>query len=169
MISPLTKEHLNKKISWWITYPVLIVFSLVVFGTASYFFMPKALSAVFPRPYEGSITHIEYNCLCSGSIMLTIRPNTESGLANQGPTLVIMYYWAAEILSRILDLEVLGIPLGPRIYEFYQIFYTSNAKLLGLYYPMRVPCVAYAGTACSITGYAQGVLITTGTSIPTGR
>jgi hypothetical protein len=155
----LKKDFLLKKISPWITYPVLVLFSFTIVWAGSYYYVPKALGAVFPRPFEGSITQIQYNCLCSGSIMLTIRPNTPSGLANQGPQLNLMYYWAADAVSRFVDIP------GPRIYAFWQIFYPGSAKLLGTYYPSPVPCIAYVGTACTVTGMAQGVLMMTGTSL----
>lgn len=153
------KQFLNKRITPWVTYPILALFSFTVVWTASYFYVPRALGFVFPRPFEGNISYVQYNCLCSGSIMLTITPTTASGLSNQGPQLNLMYYWAADALSRFVDIP------GPRIYAFWQIFYPGDQKLLGMYYPTQVPCVAYVGTACSIAGYAQGVLMTTGTSL----
>lgn len=154
-----TREKLNKKVSPWVAYPVLVLFSLVVVWAWGYFYIPKAMAVVFPRPYEGRITSINYNCLCSGSILLYITPTTASGELTQGPSLPIMYYWAADAISQLVDIP------GPRIYAFWQIFYPGSAKLLGMYYPTQVPCVAYTGNACAITGYAAGVLMTTGTSL----
>lgn len=143
-------------------FAVLVIFATVAWG---YAYALRAHAVVRPIPFEGRIVNIEYNCLCSGSIMLTVEPKLESSVARQGPQTTIMYYWAADALSRILG-EIIDFPFpGPRIYMFYQIFYTGNQTLLGLYYPQPVPCIAYVGTACSETGEAQGVLIGVGTSL----
>lgn len=154
-----TKSNLTRKVSPWVGYPMLVLLSFTVIWAWGYFYIPKALGVVLPRPFEGHITQIEYNCLCSGSILLTVQANTASGIQNQGPQLRIMYYWAADALSRFVDIP------GPRIYAFWQIFYPGSAQLLGMYYPTAVPCIAYTGNACAITSYAQGVLMSTGTSL----
>lgn len=159
------KIVLTKKMPWWVTYPVLVTFSLTVVYTWGFFYVPRALGVVFPVGFEGTLDYVEYNCLCSGSIMLTVTPTSPASVARQGPQTNIMYYWAADAFSQIGG-EIVDFPLpGPRIFPFYMIFTPGSQKLLGLYYPMSVPCVAYVGTACSITGYAQGVLILVGTSI----
>lgn len=162
------KETFFKKMPWWLTYPTLVVFAFSIFATWTYFYVPRMIFAEaqgLPRPFEGNISYIEWNCLCSGSIMWTITPTTAWGLETQGPSINIMYYWAADAFSHILG-GILDLPIpGPRIYMNYMVFTEGDQVLLGNYFPMSVPCVAYVGSACSVTGYAQGVSIGVGTSL----
>lgn len=153
------RQNLNKKVNPWLSYPILALFSFTIVWFWGYFYIPKALAVVLPRPFEGKISRIEYNCLCSGSILLYITPTTASGEIAQGPELPLMYYWAADAISQLVDIP------GPRIYAFWQIFYPGSQKLLGMYYPYSAPCVAYVGNGCSVNGYSYGVLMTTGTSL----
>ena len=66
----------TKKVSAWITYPVLVFFSFFLVGFSLFFYLPKFIQAQTSVliPFEGKITNIEYNCLCSLSIMLTVQP-----------------------------------------------------------------------------------------------
>ncbi|HXK39788.1 MAG TPA: hypothetical protein VJ837_03070 [Candidatus Paceibacterota bacterium] len=159
------KNIFSKPVPLWITYPVLVIFALSVVGTGAYFYVPKAIAQWFP-PFEGRITYVEYNCLCSGSIMLTIVASTPSGLQNQPQPLNLMYYWAADALGKIAGELFAGFPFPiPTIFPFYMIFNPGEQRLLGLYAPGGVPCVAYVGSACSITQYADGILLFVGTSL----
>ena len=151
---------LHKRIWPWISYPILVVATLIIFVQVFFIAIQNSVIAQGILPFEGTITNIEYNCLCSLGIKLTIQPTT----ALQTNVNDYMFYYGGQLL------EELGIWPGdfppPRVYLMYQIWYTGDQVLLGNYIPGGFPCVAYIPPyECSIEGYAQGAILNVGTSL----
>lgn len=123
-------------------------------------YSPQAGSAQGFLPFGGYPTYIEYNCLCSGSIMVTVTP-TPSMRQKGYQEMQLLYVWAADLLSDYLPNEV---PV-PTAYLWCGIAWTGSHALLGNYIPGSFPCAAYVGTGCSITGYAQGAIVNVGSGM----
>ncbi len=156
----------TKKVSAWITYPVLVFFSFFLVGFSLFFYLPKFIQAQTSVliPFEGKITNIEYNCLCSLSIMLTVQP-TPATQQQGAQTVVLMFYYGAQLLEQLgVDFGDLGV-LVPRVYLWYMIWSTGNQQLLGNYFPGAFQCWAYAGSGCSVNGEAEGAILHVGTSL----
>lgn len=125
-----------------------------------YFYVPFSAAAAVILPFEGKVTNIEYNCLCSGSIMLTVQP-TEATQKQGAQTMDLLFVWAAPLLKKIADVDV---PVPTAFLWCYPVFVQTNAQLLGTYVPGGFPCYSYDGTSCSLKGYAQGAILYVGTS-----
>jgi len=149
-----------------IGYPVLIFFAFFVTGVGSFYYVRHAVvaDAAGLIPFEGTITNVEYNCLCEFAIMLTISPIATTETQATGAPINLLFFYAAQILET-LGLDLPGPLPPPRVYAWYQIFYPGPQRLLGNYVPAEIPCVAYVGTACSINGYAQGAILNVGTQL----
>lgn len=146
---------INKKI----VAGAILCLGIVAAAATWLFSNPQAIDAQGLIPFAGYPTYIEYNCLCSGSIMVTIEPT--EGMRQQGhQTMNYLYVWAADLLS---DYMPSGMPI-PTAYLWCGIAWTGSHTLLGNYVPGSFPCAAYVGTGCSITGYAQGAILNVGSS-----
>lgn len=156
-------KFLQKKITPWLGYPMLVVASVLIFVLSGTIYLQHNINKVIAQsgfqPFDGQITEIEYNCLCSLGIKLTIQSQT-----TQGREYILMFYYGGQIL------EALGIWPGdippPRVYMHYQIWYTGSQILLGNYIPGGFPCVAYVPLyECSVDGYGEGAILNVGTSL----
>jgi hypothetical protein len=151
-----------KKIPAWITYPVLVIFSVAVVGAGAFFYVPKHLQAQgYLVGFEGVLSYIEYNCLCSLSIMLTVHPTITRQQGAQD--MQLMFYYAPQVLEELgINWEINGVPLPiPRMY-LVAPYVAYDQQTLGNYVPGSFPCVAYTGNSCTVTGYAQGAIINIG-------
>ncbi|MCI0619436.1 hypothetical protein L0Y40_00135 [Candidatus Wolfebacteria bacterium] len=153
---------MKKKIHPLITYPVLVIFSIILVFVPTFLYVssPSFAQGVFV-PFEGRITNVDYySCVCGLSVLLTVEPTTEVQSAKQERQLLFFYGPQA--------LEELGFDFGfvpiPRVFVFYLIWYAGPQKLLGLYTNARLPCVAYAGTSCTVSGYYPAIWFV-GTSV----
>lgn len=139
------------------SYTVLILFSFWLVGTGLFFFLNSPVAmAQYLQPFEGRITNVDYySCVCGGSILLSIEPTTES---TQGQPTEMLFFYAGQALADLgLDLSISGIALYPQLFAFKNIWYAGPQRLLGLYIPTPLPCVAYAGTSCTIEGYYPAI------------
>lgn len=151
----MKKEILKKKIHPLITYPVLIIFSFSIVFTASFFyFQSKSFAQTLFQPFEGEITDVDYySCVCGLSTLITIRPTLES---SQDQPQQFLFFYAPQILETLgVDFEWFPIP---RVYRNYLIWYAGPQQLLGNYSAFSLPCVAYAGYACYVSGYYPAIL-----------
>jgi hypothetical protein len=164
---------LRKKIHPLITYPVLVFFSVFLVITGLFFTMKSEVGAQYLLPFEGRIVRIEYNCLCSLSVLLQVQPTVYSRQGQQAQTYIFFYGpQLMEIIAGWLGIEPpdlgdivdIGAPI-PRLYMWYMIWNTGNQTLLGNYVPGSFPCVAYTGNSCSVTEYAGGAIFNVGTSL----
>ncbi len=138
---------------------------LIIAAVVSIAIIPRTADAYLMLPFEGKIINIEYNCICSGSIMLTIQP-TISSIQYGAVTQQMLFVWAAEVLDELLDLLGIQLPLPlPSAYLWCQIYRTGNQQLVGTYIQGAFPCAAYTGNGCAIRGYATGAIFSVGTSL----
>lgn len=168
----------KKTIHPLIAYPLLVIFSLVLFAESMFFVIKHEVVAQtqgYIAPFDGYITYVEYNCLCSLGIKLTITPITQTSRTNWGTSYDLMYYYGPQLLEEVVELFGLDMPdeglLGepiiiPRLYAFYNIWYAGEQKLLGNAVRGSFPCVAYIPPSeCSVDGYGQGAVMMVGTSM----
>jgi hypothetical protein len=130
---------------------------------------PFALS-VWPLPFEGTITNVEYNCLCSLSILLTVQPSAATAQEGQ-VTKQLLLVWGAQLLEAITKKFGFELPGGapliiPRTYLWCQVFYAGNQRLLGNYIPGAFPCYEFVGPPdwCRFKMNAEGAIFNVGTS-----
>jgi hypothetical protein len=149
---------IQKKVHPLIVYPVLALFSFSLVLVAIFFYIrSEAFAQQFLQPFEGTITDIDYvSCVCGLSTLITIEPtlNTTSGQPEQ-----FLFFYGGQVLCDLFGIcfEYNGIKLFPRVFAHYLIWYSGPQQLLGTYIPVSLPCVAYAGTSCSIDGYYPAI------------
>lgn len=149
-------------VSPWIAYPVLVIFSLVVAGSALYFYIPKKLLAQsYIQPFEGTIEDIDYvSCVCGLALLMTIVPTqaTAGSSASSGQQQYLFYY-GAQILEQLgVEWEIDGYPIPiPRMY-LVAPYVAYSQQALGNYLPGEFPCVAYSGNSCSVEGYYPAII-----------
>ena len=155
----------NTEASFWsthihplITYPVLVVFALFLVLTPLFFYVSSPVFAAgFLQPFEGEITDVDYvSCVCGLSVLLTIQPTLPT---TQGQPEQMLFFYGAQAICDLFDIcfEYDGLKLYPRVYANYLIWYSGPQQLLGTYIPTPLPCVAYAGTSCTIEGYYPAI------------
>lgn len=138
---------------------VILVFGVISSASIWVLYWPQFGNAQGFLPFAGYPSYIEYNCLCSGSIMVTVTPTP--GMRQKGyQEMQLLYVWAADLLSDYMPNEM---PV-PTAYLWCGIAWTGSHTLLGNYIPGSFPCAAYTGTNCTITGYAQGAIVSVGSS-----
>ncbi len=140
---------------------------ILVFGiTLSlniWLFNPQPTVAFGLVPFEGSPTNIEYNCLCSGSIMVTVQPSAAT--AQKGAQRVdLLYVWAADLLSNYIDMGVFSA-LVPHAYLWCGVAWEGDHTLLGNYVPGAFPCYQFVGNGCSFKSNAKGAILNVGSSL----
>lgn len=140
----------------------IIVFFGVTLALNVLLFSPEPTIAFGLIAFEGNPTQIEYNCLCSGSIMITVQP-TVTGVGPQQPV-DLLYVWAADLLSNFIDLGPFG-GLVPHAYLWCGVAWTGDHTLLGNYVPGGFPCYQYVGNGCSFKSNAQGAILNVGSSL----
>ncbi len=139
---------------------IIVVFGLTL-GLNVWLFNPQPTIAQWLVPFEGNPTAIVYNCLCSGSIMITVQPSQAT--AQKGAqTVDLLYVWAADLLSNFIDPGMFPVP---HAYLWCGVAWTGSHKLLGNYVPGAFPCYAYVGTGCSFYSNAQGAILNVGSSL----
>ncbi|MBP9771394.1 MAG: hypothetical protein KBD16_00500 [Candidatus Pacebacteria bacterium] len=161
----------KKRISAWITYPVLVLFSVFVVGVGTFFYIPRTLQAQgWNVPFEGTITEITWNCLCNLGFMITVTPvYTQSSAANRGPVTLMFYYGGALLDALGITLTIPGTDIKipyPKIYLWYQFYYVNGPEILGNYIPGSFQCWAYVPPyECAVEGNATGMIIGAGTGL----
>lgn len=139
---------------------MLVMCAGVAVAASVWFVQPKESSAQLFVPFAGYPVNIIYNCLCSGSIMVTIEPTP--AMRRQGQQeMNLLYVWAADLLSDYVPDE---LPV-PTAYLWCGVFWTGEHTLLGNYFPGAYPCYAYAGTGCVYDGQAQGAIVNVGSTL----
>lgn len=160
------KSILQKKIHPLITYPILIIFSVVVVMVPTFLYITSPAAAQsFLLPFEGRITDVDYvSCVCGLSTLITIEPTTEKQQGKQPQQ--FLFFYAAQALDDLfgISFSIAGEELYPQVFPFYMIWSSGSQRLLGNYIPTPLPCVAYTGTSCAIQGSYPAILFV-GTSL----
>lgn len=141
----------------------IIVFFGVTLALNVLLFSPDPTIAFGLIAFEGTPVAIEYNCLCSGSIMVTVQP-TEATAQNGAQQVDLLYVWAADLLSNFIDLGAFS-GLVPHAYLWCGVAWTGDHELLGNYVPGGFPCYQYVGNGCSFKSNAQGAILNVGSSL----
>ncbi len=150
-------------------YAVAIVCMGALTASGIYFFGDEQTAeGQVVLPFEGKIVNIEYNCLCSGAIMLTVQPTpaTQQQGAQQMDLLLV---WAAQALQSIADnfgVDAVLPLIIPTTFLWCQVYDVGNQQLLGNYVPGGFPCYEFVGPPdwCRFKMNAQGAILYVGTS-----
>ncbi len=142
----------------------IIVFSGLMLALNVWLFNPEPTVAFGLIPFEGYPTYIEYNCLCSGSIMVTVQPSVTAVGPQQNVDL--LYVWAADLLSNFIDLGPFS-GLVPHAYLWCGVAWEGEHKLLGNYVPGAFPCYQFVGPPdwCRFRSNARGAILNVGSSL----
>ncbi len=149
-----------KKISAWITYPLLVIFSVVTVGASAYFYVPRKLMAQgYLQGFEGILVDVDYvSCVCSLALLMTIEPTVTAAQGGAAHTQYLFYY-APQILEQLgIKWEIGGLPIPiPRMY-LVAPYVAYEQQTLGNFVPGGFPCVAYSGNSCTINGYYPAIV-----------
>lgn len=144
------KKFLFRKIHPFVSYPILAALSFSIVAFALFFYMRTPSFAQVLLPFEGRVTNVDYvSCVCGLSMLLTIEPINPAQRGDQPQQM--LFFYGGTVLS--------GLPIPtPRLFSNFMIFTPGSQKLLGNFLPVPVPCVAYTGTACTVTNYYPPIL-----------
>lgn len=140
----------------------LVLLVGVALSGAVWFVNPKTTDAQFLVAFAGYPRAIEYNCLCSGSIMVTVEPTPT--MRQQGQQQMdLLFVWAADLLSEYMPFDV----PTPTAYLWCGVFWQGNQTLMGNYVPGGFPCVQFVGPPdwCRTLRTAQGAILNVGSNL----
>lgn len=148
---------------------LLIVVTGFLSALGIFFFPQSGSSSSGILPFEGTITDIEYNCLCSGSILLTIQP-TQASQQQGAQQKKLLLIWAAQLMEELAEEFGIEPPVPliiPRTYLWCQVYYSGDQQLLGNYIPGGFPCYEFVGPPdyCRFKENAEGAILNVGTSL----
>ncbi len=143
---------------------IIVCFGLTL-ALNVWLFNPDPVVAYGLVAFEGHPTEIVYNCLCSGSIMVTVEP-TQATQQKGAQTVKLLYVWAADLLSNFIDFGMFAGVI-PHAYLWCGVAWTGDHELLGNYVPGGFPCYEFVGPPdyCRFKENANGAFLNVGSSL----